>query len=148
MKRYRMKMIIQSIDDEKLLMENDAKSNANMYDSIIDRLFHIIHIFPNIIMLISTSKSVRVLARSNIFSNMYIKTMIGQLQYYKAMKFKILSMHIIYIHPKQSGIFLDSNCIIDLQQFNIYKFIFPMNKLLYLTMIQISLHFYKISMLA
>ena len=74
-----MKMIIQSIDDKKLLMKNDAKSNANMNDSIIDRLFHIIHIFPNVIMLISISKFVRALARSNIFSNMYIKAMIGQL---------------------------------------------------------------------
>src|SRR5437762_11863825 len=109
-----MKMIIRSINDEKLLKKNDAKSNANIYNSIIDELFHIIHIFLNIIMLISTSKFVRALARSNIFSNIYIKAMIGQLWYYKSMKFKILSMHVIYVHSKQSGIFLDSNCIIDL----------------------------------
>ena len=72
-----MKMIIQFINNKKLLKENDIKSNINMNDSIIDRLFHIVHIFSNIIMLISTSKSVRALARSNIFSNMYIKAMIG-----------------------------------------------------------------------
>ena len=74
-----MKMIIQSIDDERLLMKNDAKSNINMYNLIIDRLSHIIHIFSNVIMFISTSKSVRALAYSNIFSNMYIKAMIEQL---------------------------------------------------------------------
>ena len=116
------------IDDNNLLMKNDIKLNANIYDSIIDELFHIIHIFPNVIMLISTSKSVRALAHSNIFSNMYIKMTIEQLLYYKAMKFKILSMHVIYMHPKQFGIFLSSNCIIDLQQFSVYKFTFPMNR--------------------
>src|SRR5216110_1189523 len=118
-----MKMIIQCIDDEKLLMEKNVKSNAKMYDSIIDRLFHIIHIFSNITMLISTSKSIRVLASSNTFSNMYIKMMIGQLHCYRAMKFMITSMHVIYLHLKQSDIFLNSNCIIDHQQFNAYKFI-------------------------
>src|SRR5437016_771368 len=127
MKRYRMKMVIQSIDDGRLLMENGAKSNANMYDLIIDRLFHTVHIFPNVIMLISTSKSVRALARSNTFSNMYIRAMIGQLRYYKPMKFKILSTHVIFVHPKQSGIFLGSNSITGLQQFSVYKFTFPMN---------------------
>ena len=71
-----MKMIIQSINDGKLLKEKDAKSNAKMYNSIIDELFHIIHIFPNDSMFISISKSVRVLARSNIFSNIYIRAMI------------------------------------------------------------------------
>src|SRR5947207_14201919 len=117
-------MIISSINDEKLLKKNDIKSNANIYNSIINELFHIIHIFSNVIMLISTSKFVRALACSNIFSNMYIKAMIGQLWYYKLMKFKILSMYVICVHSKQSGIFLSSNCIIDLQQFSVYKFIF------------------------
>ena len=76
MKRFRMKMIIQYIDDEKLLMKKNVKSNAKIYNSIINRLFHIIHIFSNIIILISMSKFVRVLALSNIFSNMYIRVMI------------------------------------------------------------------------
>ena len=71
-----MKMIIQFIDDKKLLMKNDGKSNVNINDSIIDRLFHIIHIFSNIIILILISKFIRVLAYSNIFSNIYIKMMI------------------------------------------------------------------------
>ena len=75
-KRFRMKMTIQYIDDKKLLMKKNIKSNAKIYDSIIDRLFHIIHIFPNVTMLISISKFVRVLMSSNIFSNMYIKAMI------------------------------------------------------------------------
>src|SRR5437762_9123256 len=119
-----MKMIIRSINDEKLLKKNDAKSNANIYNSIIDELFHIIHIFSNVIMLISTSKFVRALTRSNIFSNIYIKMMIEQLWYYKLIKFKILSTHVIYMHPKQFDIFLSSNYIIDLQQFSVYKFIF------------------------
>src|SRR5215471_7438343 len=85
MTRYRMKMVIQYIDDGKLLKEKDAKSNAKVYGSIIDRLFHTVHIFPNVTMLISTSKFVRVLAHSNTFSNMYIKAAIGQLRYYKRM---------------------------------------------------------------
>ena len=74
-----MKMIIQYIDDEKLLIKKNVKSNAKIYNSIINQLFHIIHIFSNVIMFISTSKSVRALAYSNIFSNMYIKAMIEQL---------------------------------------------------------------------
>src|SRR5208282_562237 len=90
MKLYRMKMIIRSIDDGELLREKDAKSNAKVYDSIIDQLFHTVHIFRNVTMLISTSKSVQVLARSNTFSNTYIRTAIGQLQYYTAMKFEII----------------------------------------------------------
>jgi hypothetical protein len=77
MKPYQMKMIIRSIDDDELLKEKDAKSNAKVYGSIIDRLFYIVHIFRNITMLISTSKSVQVLARSNTFSNTYIRATIG-----------------------------------------------------------------------
>src|SRR5437773_11594758 len=34
---YHMKMIIQSIDDGKLLKKKYAKSNTNIYDSIIDK---------------------------------------------------------------------------------------------------------------
>ena len=120
-------MIIQYIDNKKLLMKKNIKSNAKIYNSIINRLFHIIHIFSNITMLISISKFVRVLASSNTFSNTYIRAMIGQLHCYKAMKFMITSMHVIYLHLKQSDIFLDSNCIIDHQQFNAYKFIFSMS---------------------
>ena len=71
-----MKMIIQFIDNEKLLKKKDVKSNVKMYNSIIDKLFHIIHIFSNNSMLISISKFVRILTRLNIFSNIYIKMMI------------------------------------------------------------------------
>ena len=39
MKSYQMKMIIQSINDDKLLKKNDLKLNAKIYDSIIDELF-------------------------------------------------------------------------------------------------------------
>src|SRR5437762_1310643 len=150
MKRYRMKMVIQSIDGGKLLKENSAKSNAKVHGSIIDGSFHTVHIFPNVTMLISMSKSARALAHSNTFSNMYLRVVIGQLQYYKmkSMKFKIMSTHVIYLHLKQSGVFLVSSCIIDLQQFNGYKFIFQTNKLLHLTMIQTLLNSYKMSVLA
>src|SRR5436190_3636565 len=117
-----MKMIIRSIDDGKLLKENDANSNSNMYGSIIDWLFHTVHIFSNVIMLISMLKSVQALAHSNTYSNTYIRVAIEQLRYYKAMKFKILSTHAICVHLKQSGIFLGSNCITGLQQFSVYKF--------------------------
>ena len=51
-----MKMIIRFIDDKKLLKKNDIKSNAKIYNSIINELFHIIHIFLNIIILISILK--------------------------------------------------------------------------------------------
>ena len=73
MKWYWMKMVIQSINDDKLLKENDAKSNAKVYGSIINGLFHTVHTFPNITMLISMSKSARALAHSNTFSNTYLR---------------------------------------------------------------------------
>ena len=75
-KWYWMKMIIQFIDDKKLLMKNDGKSNVNINDSIIDWLFHIIHIFSNVIIFISILKFVWVLIYSNIFLNIYIKVII------------------------------------------------------------------------
>ena len=148
MKQYRMKMVIQFIDDGKLLMENSTKSNAKVYGSIIDGLFHAAHSFPNDTMLISMLKSAQALVRSNTFSNMYLRVAIEQLLYYKmkSMKFKIISMHGIYLHPKQSGIFMVSSHIIDLQRFNVYKFTFPMNRLSHSTMIQISLHSCKMTM--
>jgi len=99
-------------------------------------------------MLISMLKSAQALVRSNTFSNMYLRVVIEQLLYYKmkSMKFKIISTHGIYLHPKQSGIFMVSNHIIDLQRFNVYKFTFPMNRLSHSTMIQISLHSCKMTM--
>ena len=66
-KSHRMKMIIQSINNEKLLKKKDAKSNAKIYNSIINELFHIIHIFSNNSMLISMLKFIRALTYSNIF---------------------------------------------------------------------------------
>ena len=71
-----MKKIIQSINNENLSKNNDAKSNIKIYDSIIDKLFHIIHFFSNIIILISISKFIRVLIYSNIFSNIYLRMII------------------------------------------------------------------------
>src|SRR5947207_15606853 len=135
MKRYRMKMVIQSIDGGKLLKENRAKSNAKVHGSIIDGSFHTVHIFPNVTMLISMSKSAQALAHSNTFSNMYLRAAIGQLQYYKvkSMKFKIMSMHVIYLHPRQFGVFLASSCIINLQRSNGYRFSFSMNRPLHYT---------------
>src|SRR5437667_8344924 len=82
MKRYRMKMVIQSINDGKLLKENGAKSNAKVHGSIIDGSFHTVHIFPNITMLISMSKSARALVCSVTFSNTYLRVVIEQLQDY------------------------------------------------------------------
>ena len=142
-----MKMVIQSIDDGRLLMENGAKSNANMYGLIIDWLFHTVHIFPNTTRLISTSKFVQASARSNISSNMFSRAVIAQLQYWKMkpMKFKSILMHIISLHLKQSGIFLVSNYITDSRRFNDYKFIFQISKLLLLTMIQTLPHSYKMT---
>ena len=71
-----MKMIISFIDDDNSLMKKNAKSNVNMYDLIIDELFHIISFFPNVLMLILILKFVRTLMYSNISSNMYLKMMI------------------------------------------------------------------------
>ena len=71
-----MKMIIRFINNKKLLKKNDIKSNVNIYNSIINELFYIIHIFSNVIIFILILKSIRVLVYSNIFSNMYIKAMI------------------------------------------------------------------------
>jgi len=132
-----MKMIILFIDDNNLWIKNDAKLNANIYNSIIDELFHIIPFFSNILILISMLKFSRVLMSSNIFLNIYSSVMIEQLWYYKMklIKLKIISTHVIYRHSKQFGIFLVSNCIINLQRFNVYKFIFSMNRLSYSTMI-------------
>ena len=71
-----MKMIILFIDNNNLSMKNDIKSNINIYNSIINELFHIIYIFANIIILISTSRFVRVSMHLNISSNIYLKIMI------------------------------------------------------------------------
>lgn len=69
-------MIIQFINNEKLLIKNDAELNVNIYDLIIDWLFHIIYIFSNIIIFISILKYIWVLIYLNIFLNIYIKIMI------------------------------------------------------------------------
>ena len=53
-----MKIIIQFINNRKLLIKNDIKSNINIYNLIINQLFHIIHIFSNIIIFISILKSI------------------------------------------------------------------------------------------
>ena len=74
-----MKMVIRSIDDGKLLKENGAKSNAKVYGSIIDGLFRTVHIFPNVTILISTSKSVQASAPSNISSNMFSRVVIASM---------------------------------------------------------------------
>src|SRR5438552_15098093 len=126
MKQSQMKMAIRSIDDGKSLEKNYEKSRLKANGSIIDRWFHTVHIFPNATRLISTSKSVQASAPSNISSNMFSRAAIAQLQYWKMkpMKFKIISTHVISLHPKQSGVFLVSNYITGLRQFNEYKFIF------------------------
>ena len=144
-----MKMIILSIGDGKSLKESGAKLNPKMYGSTIGGSFHTVHIFPKL-QPTSTSKYARASVPSNNFSNMFTRVMIVELQYckMKSTKFKITLMDIIYLHLKQSGVFLVSNCIIDLQQFNGYKFIFQTNKPLHLTMIQILLHSYKMSIFA
>src|SRR5436309_11438233 len=83
MKRCRMKMVILSIDDEKLLKENAAKLKSKEYGSTINVSFRIVLIFPNVIMLTSMSKSPQLSVLLNIFSNMFSKVEIVQLLSYK-----------------------------------------------------------------
>ena len=139
-------MVILFIDDQTM---EELLSLQMEYNSIIDGSFLITPIYPNDIMLTSMSKSAQLSVLLNIFSNMFSKVEIVQLLSYKvkSMKFRILLTHVIYLHPKQSGIFLVSNCIIDLQQSNVYKFTFSMSRPSHSTTIQISLHSYKMSVL-
>src|SRR5436309_6605904 len=145
MKRWRMNMVIRSIDDDNSLMEKSAKSNANVYGSIIGGSFHTVPFFPNILTLILMLKFARALVHSNIYSNMYSRVGIERLQSWKmkSMKLKIMLMHVTYRHLRRSGVFLASNCIIVLQRFSVDKFILSISRLSHSMMIQISLHFYK-----
>ena len=59
MKRWRMKMVIPSIDNDDSLMEKNAKSNAKVYGSIIGGSFHTVPFFPNVLMLILMLKFAR-----------------------------------------------------------------------------------------
>src|SRR5436190_24155426 len=133
-----MKMVTLFIDDGKSLKEKGTKSKSKVYGSTIDGSFHIAHIFPNVTKPISMLKYARVSVHSNTFSNMFTRAAIEPLPYYKmkSTKFKISSTHVIYLHLRQSGIYLVSNCIPDFQPFKGYKFIFPINKPLHLTTIQ------------
>ena len=137
-KLCRMKMVTLFIDGGKSLKEKGAKSKSKVYGSTIDGSFHIAHIFPNVTKPISMSKYARVSVHSNTFSNMFTRAAIEPLPYWKmkSTKFKIMSTHVIYLLPKQSGVYLVSNCITDFQPFKGYKFIFPINKPSHSTTIQ------------
>src|SRR5438046_5845242 len=137
-KLCRMKMVTLFIDGGKSLKEKGAKSKSKVYGSTIDGSSHIAHIFPNVTKPISTSKYARASVHSNTFSNMFTRAAIEPQPYWKmkSTKFKIMSTHVIYLLPKQSGVYLVSNCITDFQPFKGYIFIFPINKLSHLTMIQ------------
>src|SRR4030095_13950031 len=138
MKLCRMKMVTLFIDDGKSLKEKGAKSKSKAYGSTIDGSFHTARFFLNVTKPISTSKYARASLHSNTFLNMFTRAAIAPLLYckMKSTKFKIISMHVIYLHPKQSGVPLISNCITDFQPFKGYKFTFLTNKPSHSTTIQ------------
>ena len=69
-------MIIWFINNKKLLKKKDIKLKIKIYNSIINKLFHIIHIFSNNSIFISILKFIQILIYLNIFLNIYLKMMI------------------------------------------------------------------------
>src|SRR5579859_1412907 len=126
MKPYRTRIVIRFIDDVKSLKDNGEGSNAKVYGSTIDGSFHTVHNFPNVTMLISTSKFAPASVRLNIYSNMSSRGVIERWRFYKmrSMKFKISSTHVILPPLKRHGVFSVSRCITSLQRSNVSKFIF------------------------
>src|SRR5579859_2933742 len=150
MKPYRTRIAIRFIDDAKSLKDNREGSSVKVYGSTIDGSFHTVRTFPNVMMLISMSKSARASVRSNTSSNMSSREVIGQPQFYKVMstKFKISLTHVIFQPPKQPGVFLVSSCITSLQRSNVSKFTFSISRPSHSIMIQISSRSYTMTVLA
>src|SRR5437667_5333149 len=136
-----MKMAIQFIDDAKKSMEKNANLKSKVYGSIIDGLSHTIPTFPNDTKLISMSNSVPASARSNTYSSMFSRAAIVLLRQCckrtamatrfqgRSMRSQIISMHDMYLPPKEYGAFFNSRCIIENLPSSDFKFIFQISKL-------------------
>ena len=146
-----MGMVIQFINNIKESMERNAKFKSKVYNWTIVGLFHITLTSQNGTKLISMSNSVQVSEHSNTYSNISSKVAIVQLQYYtlmsmamkfhkKSMRLQIILTHDMYLPLKEYGTFLNSKCIIDIQQFSDFKFIFQISKLSPSAMIQTWSH--------